>query len=65
MPIYDALPIFADQKQTLCEKGELIDDFDILIGATAIHGGFVMVTENVKHLNHLSPITIENWIERF
>lgn len=64
MPIYDALPIFADQKAALCARGELIDDFDILIGATAIHGGFIMVTENVKHLNHLSPITIENWIER-
>lgn len=48
----------------LCVQGQLIDDFDILIGATAMHYGLVMVTENVKHLNHLSPIKIENWIER-
>ena len=26
MPIYDALPIFADQKAALCARGELIDD---------------------------------------
>lgn len=63
-PIYDILSTFADKKAELCEKGQLIDDFDILIGSTAIHYGLVMVTENVKHLNHLSSIKIENWIER-
>lgn len=63
-PIYDVLPTFADQKALLCSTGKLIDDFDILIGATAIHYELVMVTENVKHLNHLSSIKIENWVER-
>lgn len=64
LPIYDALTTFADEKAELCAKGQLIDDFDILIGTTAIHYRLVMVTENVKHLNHLSAIKIENWIER-
>ena len=63
-PIYDILSTFADKKAELCTMGQLIDDFDILIGSTAIHHGCIMVTENVKHLNHLSPIKIENWIER-
>ena len=63
-PIYDALLTFADKKAELCAKGQLIDDFDILIGVTAIHNELVMVTENVKHLNHLSGIKIENWIVR-
>lgn len=63
-PIYNALQTFADKKAELCAKGLLIDDFDILIGVTAIHNELVMVTENVKHLNHLSSIKIENWIER-
>lgn len=62
--IYNALPTFADKKTELCAKGQLIDDFDILIGVTAIHNELIMVTENVKHLNHLSGIKIENWIER-
>ncbi len=64
IPIYDSLQTYADQKADLCAQGKLIDDFDILIGATAIHNHMVMVTENVKHLSHLNPINIENWVER-
>ena len=58
------LSAFADKKAELYAKGQPIDDFDILIGATAIYHKLVMITENVKHLNHLSSIKIENWIER-
>ncbi|WP_303207403.1 type II toxin-antitoxin system VapC family toxin [Bacteroides oleiciplenus] len=64
LPIYNALSVFADKKAELYAKGQPIDDFDILIGATAIYHKLVMITENVKHLNHLSSIKIENWIER-
>ena len=64
LPIYNALSIFADKKAELYAKGQPIDDFDILIDATAIYHKLVMITENVKHLNHLSSIKIENWIER-
>lgn len=64
LPIYNTLVVFADKKAELCAEGRLIDDFDILIGATAIYHKLVMVTENVKHLNHLSSIKIENWVER-
>ena len=64
LPIYNALSVFADKKAELYAKGQPIDDFDILIDATAIYHKLVMITENVKHLNHLSSIKIENWIER-
>ncbi len=64
LPIYNTLSVFADKKAELYAKGQPIDDFDILIGATAIYHKLVMITENVKHLNHLSSIKIENWIER-
>ena len=42
----------------------LIDDFDMLIGATALKHDMVLVTENVKHLSHVPGIVIENWINR-
>ena len=42
----------------------MIDDFDLLIGATALKHGMVLVTENVKHLSRVPGITLENWIDR-
>lgn len=42
----------------------MIDDFDLLIGATAICKNMTLVTENVRHLSHIPDINIENWINR-
>lgn len=50
IPIYDSLDIYAFEKAKLRKQGILIDDFDILIGATAIAHNMVMVTNNVNHL---------------
>ena len=61
LPIYDALDIYAKEKAKLRRQGILIDDFDILIGATAIFHRMVMVTNNVEHLQRLEDIKIENW----
>lgn len=64
LPIYESLSTFADAKAQLRKEGILIDNFDLLIGVTAIHHKLIMVTENVKHLNRLPQIKIENWINR-
>lgn len=61
IPIYNSLDIYAKEKARLRKEGLLIDDFDILIGATAIANDMVMVTNNVAHLNRLTSITIEDW----
>ena len=55
---------FAKQKNMLADKGQMIDDFDIMIGASALKHGCVMVTENVKHFSRIENLTIENWVER-
>ena len=39
-------------------------DFDLLIGATAMTCNLIMVTENVKHLERIPHLKIENWIDR-
>ncbi|RYE89508.1 MAG: type II toxin-antitoxin system VapC family toxin, partial [Cytophagaceae bacterium] len=36
VPVYEALDIYAAEKARLRQQGLLIDDFDILIGATAV-----------------------------
>jgi len=61
VPVYEALNIYAAEKARLRQQGLLIDDFDILIGATAIAHQLIMVTNNGKHLGRLQHITIENW----
>ncbi len=61
IPIYDSLDIYAKEKARLRKQGLLIDDFDVLIGATAIHHNMVIVTNNVSHLSRLENITLEDW----
>ncbi len=39
----------------------MIDDFDILIGATAVANEMTMVTNNSNHLVRLNNIVIEDW----
>ena len=61
IPIYSCLDIYAKEKAKLRKQGLLIDDFDILIGSSAIVNDMVMVTNNVDHLSRLDNITIEDW----
>lgn len=64
IPISGIIEAFAREKAELRKKGQLIDDFDLLIGMTAQVYGYTLVTENVKHLSRISNIEIENWISR-
>ncbi len=57
--------MFASEKARLRLSGTPADDnFDLLIGCTAITYGMVMVTENVKDFQNFTGIQIENWIQR-
>ena len=64
IPIDDIIPCFAKEKARLRKAGTPIDDFDLLIGSTAKTYGMTLVTENVKHLNRIEGINIENWVKR-
>ncbi len=61
--INNSFKTFAIEKAKLKKKGQLIADFDLLIGATAIANNLILVTRNVKHFKRLSNIKIENWID--
>lgn len=62
--IEETIPIFAKEKARLRKQGTLIDDFDLLIGATAVAHGMTLATENVRHLERIRGINIEDWIDR-
>jgi tRNA(fMet)-specific endonuclease VapC len=65
MPIFSSIYLFAKEKVRLRKSGNSInDDFDLLIGATAITNGLILVTDNVKHFERLEGIEIENWVIR-
>ncbi|MDP1623314.1 MAG: type II toxin-antitoxin system VapC family toxin [Bacteroidales bacterium] len=63
LPIFNAIRIFGKEKARLRTKGDIISDFDLLIGATAISNKMIMVTRNVKEFSKLKNIQIENWID--
>ena len=64
VPIYNSLSIYAKEKARLRKTGKLIDNFDILIGVSAVANNLVLITDNQKHLSRISKIKIENWIVR-
>jgi len=39
----------------------LIDDFDFLIGYTAIENDIILVTNNTKHFKRMNSIQLEDW----
>ena len=55
---------FAAQKRRLGNMGLLIEDFDLLIGSTAVAENCILVTENVAHMGRLERVRIENWVIR-
>jgi tRNA(fMet)-specific endonuclease VapC len=62
--ISNTLLEYARQKALLRKNGNLIDDMDLFIGATAIANNMILVTDNEKHLNRLSNVKIENWTKK-
>lgn len=63
IPIYNSLDIYAKEKARLRKKGQSLDDFDLLIGATAISNDFILVTRNVSNFDRMDGIEIENWVD--
>lgn len=61
IPIFPALDIYATEKARLKTKGKIIDDFDLLIGTTAVFNNFTLVTRNVSDFDRLEGIVIEDW----
>jgi len=61
LPIFNALDFYAQEKARLKVKGKSLDDFDLLIGATAVSNNLILVTRNVSDFERLSKIEIEDW----
>lgn len=62
IPIFNSLDVYAKEKARLRRIGLPLDDFDLLIGSTAISNNLVLVTRNVSDFERLQGIEIENWV---
>lgn len=64
-PVIDVTPAimetFASLKAELETKGRRVDDFDLIIAATALVMGYRLVTNNERHFAPIPGLEIENW----
>jgi tRNA(fMet)-specific endonuclease VapC len=65
IPIYGSIKRYAKEKVRLRKTGKpMNDEFDLLIGVTAIDHKLTLVTDNMKDFERLDGIKLENWFKR-
>jgi tRNA(fMet)-specific endonuclease VapC len=55
------IEIFSDLKSKYRKTGIVINDFDLLIAATALTYNQILVTNNIKHFEKIRELRTENW----
>lgn len=60
-----ALEIFATEKARRRKVGLVVDDFDLLIGATAVIYDLTLVTRNTKHFVDTPWLVVEDWVQEY
>ena len=56
--------ISAELYTTLRQKGEMLDDIDLLIAGVAIENEMVIATNNEKHFQRIPGLKVENWTHK-
>ncbi len=52
---------FGEIKASLSTQGLTVDDFDLLIGCTALTLNYTIVTNNTKHYSKIPGLNVVNW----
>ncbi|MCX6147745.1 MAG: PIN domain-containing protein [Candidatus Kapabacteria bacterium] len=63
IPILGSIRIYAKEKARLKANGNMISDFDLLIGSTAISSNLILISRNIKEFIRLEDLNFENWID--
>jgi tRNA(fMet)-specific endonuclease VapC len=53
---------FGKFKAELRRKGQLIGDIDLLIASVAVSNNLTLVTNNTRHFERISELSLENWL---
>lgn len=65
IPIYGIVDEYAKVKVKLRKNGTpLHDEFDLIIGITALINNLTLVTDNFKHFKYIDDLKSENWYIR-
>ena len=57
----DIVRSFGEIKAQLRRQGKLIEDFDLLLAATALTNNLALVTNNTTHFDRIPGLTQDNW----
>ena len=63
-PLLPSLRLYGENKALLEDKGQMIGEFDLLIGSCAVYNNLIMVTSNLKHFDHIPNIKLEDWAQK-
>lgn len=65
IPIFGSIKRYAKEKVRLRKAGTPAnDEFDLLIGVTAVENKLTLVTDNSKHFTSIAGLKLENWFKR-
>lgn len=53
---------FADIKAQLRKEGTLLEDWDLMIAATARTHQLTLITNNVDHFSRIPALRLDNWV---
>ena len=59
----DVVDVAADLWADLKRAGQLIEDDDIFIAATALHLGLVLATGNLAYFNRIPGLILDDWTQ--
>jgi tRNA(fMet)-specific endonuclease VapC len=55
--------VFGQIKADLRHRGQLIEDFDLLLAATALANDLTLVSNNAAHFSRVTGLRLESWVE--
>lgn len=65
IPIFGIVKEYAKTKVSLRKNGTpMHDEFDLIIGVTAIANKLTLVTDNTKDFRFIKNLKLENWFDR-
>ncbi|HZG01361.1 MAG TPA: PIN domain-containing protein [Chitinophagales bacterium] len=63
LPVFHALDLYAKEKARLLRAGTAVDDYDLLIGATAVTHNLTLITDSKQNMQPIKSLKLEDWTQ--